>query len=124
MLNTNWQGYRIAAWMGQALLAIAILLSLVQTKWMNALSLSAFFIAALIFLVKADRLPALFDFLFVIAALLNAGGWVGGWFYAPVPTTKLLTLLPRLPVSVELFGLPSNADRISSTYLALLIYHY
>jgi hypothetical protein len=89
MLNTNWQGYRIAAWIGQALLAIAILLSLVQTKWMNALSLSVFFIAALIFLVKDDRLPALFDFLFVIAALLNAGGWVGGWFYAPGPYDEI-----------------------------------
>jgi hypothetical protein len=30
-----------------------------------------------------DRLPTLFDFLFVLAALLNAGGWVLGLFYQP-----------------------------------------
>jgi len=36
-----------------------------------------------VFVVKDDKLPTLFDFLFFLVALLNAGGWVWGWFYAP-----------------------------------------
>ncbi|MBD3885316.1 hypothetical protein IFO70_26670 [Phormidium tenue FACHB-886] len=83
MLNTNWQGYRIAAWSGQALLGVAVLAAIVQKNGLNALALACFLIASLIFVMRDDRLPTLFDFLFVVAALLNAGGWVWGLFYQP-----------------------------------------
>ena len=47
------------------------------------IALALLLIVSLVFVVKEDKLPTLFDFLFVLAALLNAGGWVWGWFYAP-----------------------------------------
>ena len=83
MLSIHWKGYRFAAWVGQTLLAIAVLAAAVQGKWQNAIALALFLTVSLVFVVKDDRLPTSFDFLFVLAALLNAGGWAWGWFYAP-----------------------------------------
>ena len=83
MLSINWKGYRFAAWMGQTLLGSAVLAAALQGKGQNAIALALFLIVSLVFVVKDDKLPTLFDFLFVLAALLNAGGWVWGWFYAP-----------------------------------------
>ncbi|XHX78839.1 MAG: hypothetical protein RBJ76_02580 [Stenomitos frigidus ULC029] len=83
MLSINWKGYRFAAWMGQTLLGIAVLATAIQGKWHDAIALALFLIISFVFVVKADKLPTLFDFLFVLAALLNAGGWVWGWFYTP-----------------------------------------
>ena len=82
-MTTNWRGYRVAAWVGQALLTIAVIAALGQGKWQNALGLALFLVASLAFVVINDRWPTLFDFLFVLAALLNAGGWVLGLFYQP-----------------------------------------
>lgn len=89
MQHTNWKGYRIAAWIGQALLAIAIILAIGQGKWQNALTLAFFLVASFVFVIRDDRLPTLFDFLFVLAALLNAGGWVWGLFYPPGPYDEI-----------------------------------
>lgn len=89
MQYTNWKGYRIAAWIGQALLAIAVILAVSQGKWQNALALALFLIASFVFVIRDDKLPTLFDFLFVLAALLNAGGWVWGLFYQPGPYDEI-----------------------------------
>lgn len=83
MFSTNWQRYRTAAWVGQAVLALTVIAALIQGNFGNALALVCFLLAALAFMLLAKQLPALFDFLFVVAALLNAGGWVWGWFYLP-----------------------------------------
>lgn len=83
MLSINWKGYRFAAWIGQTLLGIAVLAAAIQGKWQNAIALALFLIVSLVFVVKDDKLPTLFDFLFFLVALLNAGGWVWGWFYGP-----------------------------------------
>lgn len=89
MQHTNWKGYRIAAWIGQALLSISIILAISQGKWQNALALALFLFASFVFVIRDDRLPTLFDFLFVLAALLNAGGWVWGLFYPPGPYDEI-----------------------------------
>ncbi len=83
MLSINWKGYRFAAWVGQTLLGIAVLAAAIQGKWQNAIALALFLIVSLVFVVRDNKLPTLFDFLFVLAALLNAAGWAWGWFYAP-----------------------------------------
>lgn len=80
MLAINWKGYRFGAWIGQTLLAIATISALLQGNWSNAIALALFLVAAIAFMVKDDRLPTLFDLLFSIAAVLNAGGWVWNWF--------------------------------------------
>ena len=78
--NTNWRGYRVAAWIGQFLLTIAVIIEATQGNWKGAIALAVFLIASVIFVIKEDRLPTLFDFLFVLAALLNAAGWVWDFF--------------------------------------------
>jgi hypothetical protein len=80
MGSSNWKGYRTAAWGGLALLSVAIVVMLVQQAWMVALPLAGFASAGFLFIKLEDRLPTLFDLLFVIAALLNAGGWAFRWY--------------------------------------------
>lgn len=83
MINTNWRGYRIAAWGGQCLLTIAVLVAASQGKWKEAIALGVFLLASFAFVALENHLPTLFDMLFVLAALLNAGGWVWDLFYQP-----------------------------------------
>lgn len=86
--STNWRGYRIAAWIGQFLLAIATAIVWVRAGWQAGLILLFFLIVSFIFVLKDRQLPTLFDMLFVIAALLNAGGWIG-LFYQPGPYDEI-----------------------------------
>ncbi|MBW4504594.1 MAG: hypothetical protein KME57_34875 [Scytonema hyalinum WJT4-NPBG1] len=83
MKSINWKGYRVIAWMGQAILTFFVVVAAFQGNWQNALSLTFFLIISFAFVIRDDKLPALFDFLFVLAALLNALGWVWGLFYLP-----------------------------------------
>lgn len=80
MRNSNWRGYRTAAWIGVALLAVAIVRALMQGQWLVAAPLVGFLLAAVLFIKLEDRLPTLFDLLFVIAALVNAAGWAFRWY--------------------------------------------
>ena len=74
MGNTNWEGYRTIAWGGVALLAIGLVVVVVQGNWLGVGFLAGFLIAAVAFLKLEDRLPTLFDLVFVSAALVNAAG--------------------------------------------------
>ena len=44
--STNWRGYRIAAWVGQFLLAIATVVVWVRVGWQAGLILLLFLIAS------------------------------------------------------------------------------
>lgn len=83
MLSTRWRGYRRLAWIGQGLLGLAVVWVIAQGQWPQALTLALFLGASIIFVLQEDRLPTLFDFLFVLAALLNAAGWAWGLFNKP-----------------------------------------
>jgi len=89
MVSINWRGYRIAAWGGQFLLTIAVLVTAAQGKWKEAMALGVFLLASFAFVALENHLPTLFDMLFVLAALLNAGGWVWGLFYQPGPYDEI-----------------------------------
>jgi hypothetical protein len=102
MLNTNWRGYRIAAWIGQSLLGLAVIAAVVQGNELNAIALAGFLIASLVFVVRDDRLPTLFDFLFVVAALLNAGGWVWQLFYQPGPYDEITHAFTTFAITLAL----------------------
>lgn len=102
MLNTNWRGYRVAAWIGQIFLGLAVLAAIAQGNGLNAIALAGFLIASLVFVVKDDRLPTLFDFLFVIAALLNAGGWVWRLFYQPGPYDEITHAFTTFAITLAL----------------------
>ena len=102
MMSTNWRGYRVAAWVGQALLTIAVIVAVSQGKWENVLGLGLFLAASVVFVVMEDRLPALFDFLFVLAALLNAGGWAWGLFYQRGPYDEIVHAFTMFAVTLAL----------------------
>ncbi|MCA1991318.1 MAG: DUF2238 domain-containing protein [Coleofasciculus sp. S288] len=102
MLSTNWRGYRWAAYVGQFLLAIAVVFELSQGNFQGALTLAGFLAASVIFVALARQLPNLFDFLFMIAALLNAGGWVWDLFYKPGPYDEIVHAFTTFSITLAL----------------------
>jgi hypothetical protein len=89
MLSTNWKGYRAVAWVGQALLAAAIIIVGIKGQWLPAACLAGFLGASLLFMRFEHKLPTLFDMLFVIAALINAGGWAWDLYNKPGPYDEI-----------------------------------
>lgn len=84
------------------MLFIAIIAAIAQGQWNNAIALAGFWIAALVFILTDDKLPTLFDFLFVIAALLNAGGWVWRLFYQPGPYDEITHAFTTFAITLAL----------------------
>lgn len=76
MINLDGSWYRTAAWVGIAALVAAVVVTAVRGEWLGMVILAGFLVASVAFVVAEDRLPALFDLLFVLAAIFNAGGWV------------------------------------------------
>lgn len=89
MWSMNWDGYRKAAWVGQALLAITIVVVLFQRQWLAAASLAGFLVISFLFVSFERKLPTLFDLIFVIAALINAGGWAWDLYNKPGPYDEI-----------------------------------
>jgi hypothetical protein len=89
MKSSNWRGYCYAAWAGTALLAVAMIAAAIGGEWMQAAPLAGFLVASILFIKLEDRLPTLFDLLFVIAALLNAGGWAFKWYNTVGPYDEI-----------------------------------
>src|SRR5215213_11993749 len=89
MWNTNWKGYRTAAWVGQALLAITIAVVLIKGQWLPAAALAGFLVISYLFVAFERKLPTLFDLIFVIAALINAGGWAWDLYNKPGPYDEI-----------------------------------
>lgn len=108
MIKTNSRIYRQLAWVGVVLLAGAIVVALLQAKFIGALTLVGFLVAAIGFILLDDQLPNLFDLLFVLAALLNAGGWVWDLFHLPGPydeiTHAYTTFALTLALSFLVYG--------------------
>lgn len=92
----------MAAWVGQALIALAIVVVLVQGRHTGALTLTGFLIASVIFVTREDHLPNLFDLLFVIAALVNAAGWVWNLFKLPGPYDELVHAYTTFAITLAL----------------------
>ena len=89
MRSMNWKGYRTAAWIGQALLVIAIIVVLIQGQWLAAATLAGFLVISYLFVAFERKLPTLFDLIFVIAALINAGGWAWDLYNQPGPYDEI-----------------------------------
>jgi hypothetical protein len=89
MWSTNWKGYRAAAWIGQALLVIAIAVVLIKGQWLPAAALAGFLVISYLFVAFERKLPTLFDLIFVIAALINAGGWAWDLYNQPGPYDEI-----------------------------------
>jgi hypothetical protein len=102
MKSLNWKGYRINAWIGQARLTIFVIAAAVQGKWSNALGLALFLVVSFVFVIRDNKLPTLFDFLFVLAALLNATGWVWDLFGMPGPYDEIVHAYTTFAITLAL----------------------
>ncbi|WP_119459628.1 hypothetical protein [Rhodospirillaceae bacterium SYSU D60014] len=80
MIRLDRRVYSRISWAGIALLAVALIVVLFLGRYRGALILGLFLVASIGFVALEDRLPRLFDLLFVAAALLNAAGWVWNLF--------------------------------------------
>jgi hypothetical protein len=89
MYSDNWKGYRTLAWVLQGLLAAAIVAVLIQGKWLPALTLGGFLLISFLFVKFEHTLPNVFDLLFMIAALINAGGWTWDLYNQPGPYDEI-----------------------------------
>jgi hypothetical protein len=83
MRNTNWEGYRKIAWAGVVLLALALVVVAIQANWIGTAFLAGFLVVSVAFLKLEERLPTLFDLVFVSAALLNAVGCAWNLYNKP-----------------------------------------
>lgn len=89
-LCLNSSVYRVAAWCGVAILLGAVIATAIFTRWQGVAALSGFLAGSVVFLLMRERLPSLIDLLFVLAALINAAGWVFD-LWERVPWTDPLT---------------------------------
>ena len=89
MINADWKGYRALAWVLQGLLAIAIVVVLIQGKWLPAAALAGFLVVSFLFVKLDHKLPNIFDLIFMIAALINAGGWAWDLYNKPGPYDEI-----------------------------------
>lgn len=79
-MNLNGPAYRAASWIGIAIASIGLVAALVLTWWIAAVWLAALLAYALWQVAWEERLPDLFDFLLVAAAVINAVGWAFNLF--------------------------------------------
>lgn len=78
--SVNSSAFRILAWIGIALQAIALAFVLWSQKWGGAWVIAGFLSLSLLFMLMQDRLPSLISFVVVLASLCNAGGWAWEWY--------------------------------------------
>jgi len=115
MINTDWKGYRELAWALQGLLAIAIVVVLIQGEWLPAAALAGFLVVSFLF-VKLDRkLPNIFDLIFMIAALINAGGWAWDLYNQPGPYDEIAHFFTMFAITLT-FGYLLYRELMESFY--------
>ena len=84
MIPLESKAYVALAWAGLAALGAGTVFVLARGQLFGGAQLAVFLVMSLAFVVFDDRLPSLFDMLFVVAAILNAAGWVWN-IYDSVP---------------------------------------
>lgn len=102
MRNMNWGGYRTAAWVGVGLLAVAIIVVAIQRDWIAAITLAGFMGVSIVFIVRERQLPTLFDLIFVIAALINAGSWAWNLFDTVRPYDEIAHFFTLFAITLSL----------------------
>jgi hypothetical protein len=98
----NWGGYRTAAWVGVGLLAVAIIVVAIQRDWIAAITLAGFMGVSIVFIVRERQLPTLFDLIFVIAALINAGSWAWNLFDTVRPYDEIAHFFTLFAITLSL----------------------
>jgi hypothetical protein len=114
-INANWKGYRTLAWLLQGLLAIAIVVMLFQANWLAAITLSGFLLISFLFVKLEHKLPSLFDLIFMVAALINAGGWAWDLYNKPGPYDEIAHFFTMFAITLA-FGFLLYRELMESFY--------
>ncbi len=77
-MNSTW--YRFAAWVIRLVLVAAMVQQIVVGDVVGALAMALFLVLSFAYLLRDDRLPTAFDALVVVAAVLNALGFVFNFY--------------------------------------------
>jgi hypothetical protein len=115
MPQMNWKGYRIIAWALQGLLALTIMVVVFQGKWLPAAALAGFLVISFAFVRFDRRLPNLFDLIFMIAALINAGGWAWDLYNKPGPYDEIAHFYTIFAITLA-FGFLLYSELMESFY--------
>jgi hypothetical protein len=115
MFSDNWKGYRTLAWVLQGLLAVAIVVVLIQGKWLPALTLGGFLLVSFLFVKYEHKLPNVFDLIFMIAALINAGGWAWDLYNKPGPYDEIAHFFTVFAITLA-FGFLLYRELMESFY--------
>ena len=115
MFSDNWKGYRTFAWFLQGLLALAIIVVLIQGKWLPALTLGGFLLVSFLFVKFEHKLPSIFDLIFMIAALINAGGWAWDLYNKPGPYDEIAHFFTVFAITLA-FGFLLYRELMESFY--------
>jgi hypothetical protein len=114
-INANWKGYRTLAWLLQGLLAVAIVVVLLQGDWLPAAALGGFLVISFLFVKLERKLPSLFDLIFMIAALINAGGWAWDLYNKPGPYDEIAHFFTMFAITLA-FGFLLYSELMESFY--------
>lgn len=82
--------FRWASQLALLIAAVAAIYFLFQSRWYDAAALGAVAVVGFIFIAAKDRLPSLFTLLFVIAALINALGYVLTLWHERTPFDEIV----------------------------------
>jgi hypothetical protein len=115
MINANWKGYRTLAWVLQGLLAIAIVVVLFKGEWLAAAALGGFLLISFLFVKLERKLPSLFDLIFMVAALINAGGWAWDLYNKPGPYDEIAHFFTMFAITLA-FGFLLYRELMESFY--------
>lgn len=105
--NNVW---RYAAFVLTALALGAAALLGVQGRWSDAAVMFGFVVAAVLFALWRDRLPALFTFLFTLVAAINASGYVFNLFATPVWFDEFVHVITPFAIVAALAWLLIDRD--------------
>jgi len=121
LISADWKGYRTLAWVLQGLLAIAIVVVLFQGKWLPAAALAGFLVVSFLFVKLDHKLPSIFDLIFMIAALINAGGWAWDLYNQPGPYDEIAHFFTVFAITLA-FGFLMYRELMESFYKRPLIF--
>ena len=74
--SLDGRGYAIATWVVLAVLSAAVVVLAIRGRWLGVAVLGGTIVLSLLFIRFEDRLPRVFNLLFVLAGALNAGAYV------------------------------------------------
>lgn len=115
----NHPAFRAASLAVLALVALGALFLAAEARWLEALALAGLIALGIGFIAAEDRLPTVFDLLFVLAAAANMAGYVFTLWDDPVWFDEVVHAYTGFAGSAAIGWLLVRATRIEETRYGL-----